>query len=308
MNAQKADWNDINVAYHVAKHGTLTAAAEALDVHHSTVLRRISALEQKLETKLFHRHARGYVPTEAGKMLTLVAENTQNQFDRLVGQLQGVDAQPAGTLIVTTVNSLIPNLMPLAAEFRQQFPEIRLEFAAERRIFRLEHGEAHISIRPGIKPQDPDYVVQHLGRYAATLYASAEYIAKNGLLTDIEDLKQVQLHKFIATIDPFNQVKHMAWLNKNVLTEQVYVRVNDFLGMIPAVKAGLGIAPIGCWLASTERELRPLIQPPESWHHDLWLVTHVDMHRTSKVQAFNQFIKQKFQQVADEMLGNNISL
>lgn len=300
MNAQKSDWNDINVAYHVVKYGTLTAAAEALDVHHSTVLRRINALEARLGTRLFHRHARGYVPTEAGEMLTRVAENTQNDFDRLLGKLQGVDTQLSGTLVITTVNTMGPMLIPLLAEFQQQYPQIKLEYAAESRIFKLEHGEAHISIRPGAKPQDPDYVVQNLATFASSLYGSAEYIAKHGL---IQSLDNVQHHRFISTIQPFAQTRFMTWINEHISDEQIYFRASDFSSFVYAARAGLGVAPMACWAASKEKQLKALIAPPEEWQYPYWLVTHGDMHRTSKVQAFTQFIKQRFKQEQNAILG-----
>ncbi len=288
MSAQKTDWNDIHVAYTVARHGTLTAAAEHLNVHHSTVLRRINALEKKLGTTLFHRHARGYVPTEAGRLLTQVAENTQNEFDLLLGQLQGTDAELSGTLIITTVNSMTENLMPLLADFQHQYPQIKLEFAAEGRIFKLEHGEAHVSIRPG-KPNDPDYVVQQLGEYATTFYGNRTYVEQHGL---IESLDNLDGHRFISTIESYSIVTFMKWMNEQVPTEQIYFRCNDFTGFVPAVKAGLGAAPISCWLAEKHSELIALTPPPENWNYKLWLVTHRDMHRTAKVQAFTRFLKE----------------
>jgi DNA-binding transcriptional LysR family regulator len=290
MNAQKNDWNDVHVAYQVIMCGTLSAAAEALDVHHSTVLRRVNALEKRLGARLFHRHARGYTPTEAGLMLKHVAENTQTNFDRLFGQLQGVDTQLKGTLVITSVNALAPNITPILADFQRLYPEIRLEFAAESRIYKLEHGEAHVGIRPGAKPTDPDYVVQPLAKNYATLYGSREYIRQYGKMSTLEDING---HRFVSTINPLRFIKFMEWLEDSVPSDQIYFRSSDFVGFVPAIKAGLGIAPLNCWLASTEPELLPVIAPPEQWAGNLWLVTHRDMHRTSKVQAFTQFLKKR---------------
>jgi len=315
MNAQKksplsppsqmqgADWNDIHVAYQVALNGTLTAAAEALDVHHSTVLRRVNALEKQLDTQLFHRHARGYSPTEAGKMLMQVAENTQNDFDLLFGQLQGKDSQLSGTLIITTVDSMTETLIPLLAEFQKLYPDIKLEFRAEGRILKLEYGEAHVSIRPG-KPKDPDYVVQALAQHAITFYGSKAYVKSHGLMNSLNDIEG---HRFISTIDPYSIVNFMEWLNENIPPEQIHFRANSFSGFVPAIKAGFGAAQISCWVASKDKSLVPLLPPPKQWIQHLWLVTHRDMHRTSKVQAFTQFIKQRCAKDQSLMLGESIS-
>ena len=119
MSAQLNHWTDIHIAYQVARLGTLSAAADHLDVHHSTVLRRIDALEKRLNCRLFQRSARGYTPTEAGKTLLKVAEQTQSDFERLFGQIQGVDEQIKGTLVVTSVSSYSQVLIKLFAEFQQ---------------------------------------------------------------------------------------------------------------------------------------------------------------------------------------------
>ncbi len=290
----RSDWSDIYVAYQVAQLGTLSAAAESLDVHHSTVLRRINTLEKHLATKLFHRHARGYVPTEAGEMLVQFAENTQSDLDRLMGKIQGVDNALSGTLIITTVSTLAPLLLPIVANFQSQYPNIKVEYAAESRIFKLAHGEAHIGIRPGTKPSDPDYVVQKLANVKTSLYANKQYVDTFGLISDINDVEQISQHQFISTIKPYNVISFMRWINQNVKPAQIRFKVNDISGFIPAVKAGLGIAPIGCLLAKNDPELIEMATPPSSWEQNLWLVTHGDMHRVSKVQAFTQFIKQAF--------------
>ena len=303
MSAQNTDWNEIHVAYQVARHGTLTAAAEALGVHHSTVLRRVNALEEKLGTKLFHRHARGYVPTEAGVLLTQTAENTQSSFDRLLGRLQSADTQLSGTLVITSVNSMSPYLIPLFAEFHRLYPEVKLEYAAESRVLKLEHGEAHIGIRPGKKPTDPDYVVQPLARLAMTLYGSAEYVAKHGLMQSLED---VAAQQFIGTIRSFSMVAAMRWLKGTVPPQQLCIKVSDFTDLVAAVKQGIGIAPINCWSAAGDKALIPMLKPPKDWEYDLWLVTHGDMHRSSKVQVFTQFLKERFKQDEARLLGLNI--
>jgi len=67
------NWNEVRTAYHVARLGTLSAAAEFLGVHHATVIRHIDALETRLQSKLFHRNPRGYMPTEAGRDLMQIA-------------------------------------------------------------------------------------------------------------------------------------------------------------------------------------------------------------------------------------------
>jgi DNA-binding transcriptional LysR family regulator len=291
------DWSDIHFAFQVARLGTLSAAATQLDVHHSTVLRRIDALEQRLDTRLFHRHARGYTTTDAGKILLQVASRTQDEFDRMIGQLAGADDQLTGTLVVTTVNSYAAQLTPVLARFQQLHPEIRIDYVADSRIFKLEYAEAHLSIRPGARPKDPDYVVQHLRTMPTTFYASPKYIRQHGRMkkpTDIEG------HRFISTIAPMANIAHIAWMKKHIPENQIYYRASDFITMMHAAASGLGIAPVNCWQGESDKAIVPLFKPPKEWDSNLWLVTHRDIHRTPKVQALCQFLKE---QLSDTSLG-----
>ena len=96
------NWDEIRTAYQVARIGTVSGAAEVLGVHHATVIRHVDALEDRLGTKLFQRHARGYTATEAGRELLNVAQATDDQFSQLAARLSGAGDEMAGELIVTS--------------------------------------------------------------------------------------------------------------------------------------------------------------------------------------------------------------
>ncbi|MEN8917672.1 MAG: LysR family transcriptional regulator, partial [Octadecabacter sp.] len=83
------NWDEIRTAFQVANVGTVSGAADALGVHHATVIRHIDALEQRLGVKLFQRHPRGYTATEAGQDLMQVAAATDDQFTQLAGRIRG---------------------------------------------------------------------------------------------------------------------------------------------------------------------------------------------------------------------------
>lgn len=284
------DWSDIHFAYQVAKLGTLSGAAAVLEVHHSTVLRRIEALEKRLNTKLFLRHPRGYIPTDAGKLLLEVATNTQESFDKLVGQLSDMDHELSGKIIVTSVNNFSFKITPILAEFQSLYPEIKIDFAAVPRILKLDYGEAHISIRPGAQPQDPDYITQRLQTLKTTLYASHDYIEEHGTMKNLRDIRD---HRFVATIAPLKNIPHMRWIRDCVPTENVSFQVTDFYELLQAVELGLGIAPLNCWHADHSDKVTRLFSPPKMWDSELWLITHKSTHRTKKIQALTKFLKQR---------------
>jgi len=292
------DWNNLHYALAVARAGTLSGAALELEVSHSTVLRRIDALEKALDTRLFHRHARGYVPTEAGRLLMSAAENMQDQLDQLVGRVQGVDEQLSGTLIITTVANLVPQLMPIMRSFQRQNPQVRLQVISDRRQLRLEHGEAHIGIRPGARPTAPDYVVQAGITMQNTLYASEGYIRECGPLKSLQDIEG---HRFISAVEDMPFIPYIDWVSRSVPEAQVVFRCNEFGPFEEAARCGVGIAALHCWSGENNPDLRRMLPPPESWHTDLWLVTHRDMHRTRKVQLFLDWIKKALAELPPEI-------
>ena len=94
-------WDDIRTALAVARSGTVSGAAQVLGVHHATVIRRIDALEEQLQARLFQRHPRGYALTEAGQALLKAAEQADERFSQMSAQIAGAGDRIEGDLIIT---------------------------------------------------------------------------------------------------------------------------------------------------------------------------------------------------------------
>jgi DNA-binding transcriptional LysR family regulator len=292
MKQELKHWSDIQIAFLVAKHGTLSKAATELEVHHSTVLRHIDAIEERLGCKLFHRHPRGYTPTDAGKLLFEEAQATEQRLERLVGKLAGQDQALSGPLVLTTVSTLSPYIMPVLQKFKQLHPQVRVELLADSRIFKLEYGEAHISLRPGQQPTDGDYVVQHFKTTQTTFYGSSGYIKKHGTLSSLKNHKG---HKFLNLAEKRNNIPSIKWINENVPQEDISFIGSEFAILAHAAMNGLGLVPMSEEIAKNFPELIAVMPPPKDWNDNLWLVTHRDIHHSPKVQAFTKLMK--------EMLG-----
>lgn len=289
MNAQIDNWNELRAACQVAKFGTLSAAAEAMDVHHSTVLRQVTSLERKLNTRLFHRHARGYAPTDAGAALFRVTLATEDQFEQLARRIANEDRKVSGRLRITTIPGMSSLLAPVLAGFQAVHPDTTIELVADDRLLNLEYGEAHVGIRAGPQPREPDNVVQHLVSAAATLYAHKDYVARHGPLKNMAEIGE---HRFVSTIRTSERIAPVRWMHTSLPDTSIAFRGTDLTAVGDAVGAGMGIGPLICWAAAGNRDIVPMIPPPKDWIADLWLVTHVDLHRSAKVQAFLAHCKQ----------------
>lgn len=281
-------WDEIRTAYHVARLGTVSGAAEVLGVHHATVIRHVDALEARLGTKLFHRHARGYTPTEAGQDLLKVALATEDQFNQLSGRIRGRGEEVAGELTVTSLAIVSPLLTPTIARFQAMHPGLVIRFLTDERIFRLEYGEAHVAVRAGAVPDQPDNVVQPFLRMRHAMYASADYVARRGRPAGERDLSG---HAFVGEDSGKSPAPFLRWLREAVPPEAVTWRTASISAMHDAVRAGAGIGFLPVYLGEADPGLVEILPWREDWTSPLWLVTHVDLHRTTKVQAFLSYLK-----------------
>lgn len=282
------NWDEIRTAYQVARLGTVSGAADVLGVHHATVIRHIDALEANLGAKLFQRHARGYTATEAGEDLLQVAQATDDQLTQLAGRIKGRGQGVNGDLVVTSLVSAAPVLTPILTQFQIANPGLRVRYLTGDRLFRLEYGEAHVAIRAGEAPDQPDNVVQPFLRQHVRLVAAPDYIARKGMPAGEDDLAN---HEFVGHDDAGSRAPFNKWLRGKVDDSQIVFRTSDNRAMLDAIVAGAGIGFVMDWSFARHPELVEVIPTRDAWSADLWLVTHVDLHRTAKVQAVLKYLK-----------------
>lgn len=271
------NWDEIRTAYHVAKAGTVSGAAEALGVHHATVIRHIDALEQRLGAKLFQRHARGYTATDAGRQVLQVGQTTEDQLNQLAARITGAEDEMTGDLMITSLPSLAGLVVPALAALQRDHPGLTLHLLTDTRVFRLEYGEAHVAIRAGNRPTEPDNIVQPYMTRDAAMYAAPEYLAKHGMPQSDADLSA---HRFVA-FD--GRAPFIKWLTTQVPGSQIVLHVNEPDAKNAALRAGIGIG--FCFPTEVDEDWVQVMPPRPEWAVPLWLVTHVDLHRTQKVQA-----------------------
>lgn len=281
-------WDEIRIAYHVARVGTVSGAAEVLGVHHATVIRHVDALEARLGLRLFHRHARGYTPTEAGEELLRTARAADERFAQLAARLGGGGSVVAGDLLVTAIPDIAPVLVPALVRLQQANPGLKPQLSIGTRLFRLEYGEAHVAIRAGARPEEPDNVVQPLGRMPMGLWAARAYADAHGLPGSESALAE---HRFVGDEAPQTRVPGLRWLEATVPAEAIVFRSADPAAREAAMLAGAGLGFLAQWRAAQLDGLVAVLASRPEWEAPLWLVTHVDLHRSAKVQAVLTHLK-----------------
>jgi DNA-binding transcriptional LysR family regulator len=282
------NWDEIRTAYHVARLGTVSGAAETLGVHHATVIRHIDALEKRLGAKLFQRHARGYTATEAGRDLLAVAQTTEEQFAHLSSRIKGQGETVSGELVVTSIAGIADLLTPVMVSFQDRFPDVRVRFLTDMRVFRLDYGEAHVAIRAGSGAEEPDNVVQPLTRMKTGLYASRAYADRHGLPASEAEFDR---HRFVCTDNEVTRAPFHRWLRATVSPERIAYAATEPAALEAAVREGAGIGFVAVYRAAGDEGLVEVLPPRPEWEAQLRIVTHVDLHRTRKVQAFLAHLK-----------------
>ena len=290
--AQLENWDEIRTAFQVARLGTVSGAAEVLGVHHATVIRHIDALEKRLGVRLFQRHARGYAATEAGRDLLGVAQATEEQFSQLSSRIKGQGETVTGELVVTSITGLADLLTPVMASFQAEHPGLIVRFLTDMRLFRLDYGEAHVAIRAGAQPQEPDNVAQPLVRLRTGLYAARSYVDAHGLPKGIEDFPK---HRFVTVDSAEPRAPFSRWLRDAVPIECLTYLATEPASLEAALRSGAGIGFLAARLAEADPNLVEVLPPRTEWESPLWIVTHVDLHRTLKVQSFLTHLKKSAQ-------------
>lgn len=282
------NWDEVRTAFQVARVGTVSGAAEVLKVHHATVIRHIDALEGRLGVKLFQRHARGYTATEAGLELFKVAQTTEEQFAHLAARINGAGAGISGELVVTSLPGLSAMVTPTLVRLQSVHHDLVVSYVTDARVFRLEYGEAHVAIRSGAKPQEPDNVVQRLTTHCVALYGSPGYLTAAGTPGDDAALRA---HRFVGPQNGDTRAPFFQWLFEHVGQDRVAFCTNDGEAQMDAVASGAGLGFLPVRPARARSDLVEVMPPRLEWEVPLWLVTHVDLHRSAKVQAFLAALK-----------------
>lgn len=280
-------WNEMRTAYQVAKLGTVSAAAKALDVHRATVIRHIDALEAELESKLFERSLQGYLPTAAGYDLLQVAEVAEEQFSRLALRTQKHRHELEGDFIVTSLDIAAPLILPTLHAFKQQHPKIDIKYVTSEDLFKLEFGHAHFAIRTGDKPQKEDYLVQPFREVKLGLYAHQDYLAQKSPLKSLADISR---HHFIGFMNYHSKFADHGWLQKNVPATQMIMHSNSRLVHANAILEGMGIG----FMIASDAQKHPVLQEVLQHETDLWVthwqLIHKDVQHSKKIQAFLEIL------------------
>ena len=293
------DWGDLRYALAVGNTGGLAAAARQLGVNHTTVLRRLDALEARLGARLFERARSGYLPTEAGALVLAQARRMADQADEIERQVVGRDRELTGVLRVTTAFVVMEHLLPEPlADFARSYPGIEVEVVENAFLMDLSRRhagesdtwarrEADVALR--LSPQVADHLVgRPLGDTHCRVYArrGAPGLPQTPLPVAalLKDVPWVAFER-----DAQSRV-YDRWMRRHLGQAQVRLRVDIFNAVAAVLNTGLAVGILPTFMALRHPDLVAVSEPIPELSVPVWMLTHPDLRQTARVRAFMQHV------------------
>ena len=272
-------WDDLRFVLAVADAGSLSGAGRALRVSHPTVFRRIAEIEARIGTRLFERRPDGYAITAAGEEVRSLARRMREDVSALEHRLAGRDIRLAGTVRLTTADTIAAVLVPpVLARLRDRHPGIVVEVSVSNAFASLTKREADIAVRPTDNP--PEALV---GRRVATIRVGV-YAASSrrlGKLTPRALAKQ----DWIGFDDSLAHLKSASWLAREMPPERIVLRTDSITALHGAARAGLGLALLPSFLGDGDPLLERVAGPLPEADTGLWLLTHRGIRDVPRVRV-----------------------
>ena len=285
------NWDDMRFFLALSREGSISAAGRSLGVNHTTVARRITALEDMLGTRLFDRLPAGYEMTQSAEDLYRHALEMEAHAQAIDREVFGQDAALKGPLKLTVAHDVaIRLLIKDLRNFRNEYPCIDLEILTTPGLVDLASRQADIAVRLTAKP--PDYLV---GREVTPI--------RHGVYGSQKYLKE--MNGPIEAILFRGDTEHPEWLREHFPEPTSVLRTDDATTMLTAVREHHGLARLPCLLGDSDPDVRRLDVrlTPSTW--GIWILSHVDLRSTARVRVCREFLIAAIEDKRELILGEN---
>lgn len=280
------NWDDLRYFLAVCRTNSFVGAANRLHVTHSTVSRRISSLEEDLDTQLFLRTEKGCQLTAAGEALLPYAEQVETTAMGLMEQVYGRDSQLAGAIRIGAPDGLGNCFLAgCLGEFQEQHPHLEVELIAVPMYYSLTKREVDILITIS-KPTSGHVVARKITDYRLGLFASRDYIARYGPVSQKKDLNE---HRFVDYIEDLLYDESLKFLEEFIPGQRAMFRSSTVVAQMNAVVSGAGIGVVPYFMARSEPTLVPIL-PDFYVERGFWLQVNSDSRHLARVRSTIDFI------------------
>jgi DNA-binding transcriptional LysR family regulator len=285
----RMDWDYLQTFLAVARSGRISAAARRLRVEHTTISRRLAALEEELGVPLFYRATTGYLLTPHGQNAVAQAESMEAAALALAARAREGSDVTAGRVRVAMAPEFGSHWVAAhLVSFRKKYPSLDLQILVGTRQRNLVRGEAELAVQSP-RPQGRELVAVRLAQVSLGLYASKVLAPRNTRwrITSRETLHDVPLLTYTSGLQMLQEAK---WFQSLLASGDVALETNSTHTLLAAARAGAGVAVLPRFVAEWHDDLVAVSDHVAT--HDIWLITHPEFRRDPKVRAAADFLKQ----------------
>jgi DNA-binding transcriptional LysR family regulator len=281
------DWDGLQVFLAIARAGRISAAARRLMVEHTTIARRLAALEAELGVALFYRTTTGYLLTPHGQNVLPNAEAMERAAFSVASRARENSDAVAGRVRLAMSPEFASHwVAPHLVAFRDKHPQIELQILVGTRQRDLSRGEAELSVQSP-RPRQQGLVAMRIARAATALYASRALLGARRLRVDsVESMRGLMLLVYTA---PFHILQEAKWFQPILDAATIGLETNSTHVLLAAARAGVGIAVLPQFVGCKHDDLVAVSDTVAE--HDVWLITHPEFRRDPKVRAAGEFLK-----------------
>ena len=281
------DWDDIRIFLAVARHGGLASTAQTLGLNHTTVARRLTALEAALRARLVVRSPSGITLTPAGRNFVAHAERMEREALSAEQQVYAADSRVSGKVRLATREAFGAWLVcPRVNLLKTRHPDLELELVSEARSINLLKRDADIVVSLH-RPSQSRIIVQKLVDYRLGLFATHSYLKKHPPIRRLDDLKQ---HNVIWYIGNMIDMEEQRYMSRITSMARAGLRASDILAQYAAMIAGAGIGIIPLYQACQDPALSRVLPRDVEEIRTYWMATHPDTHSRPTVRAVAQYL------------------
>ncbi|WP_040615398.1 LysR family transcriptional regulator [Oceanicola granulosus] len=286
------DWDKLRIFHAVADAGSLTAAGDTLHLSQSAVSRQIRALEESLNTTLFHRHARGLILTEQGELLFDATRSMNKRLEAAAARIRDSEEEVFGELkVTTTIGFGTLWLAPRLVKLYEKFPDLKIDLMLEERVLDLPMREADVAIRMK-EPSQADLIRKRLMSVHMRLYASADYLEGRAPINEMDDLRE---HRLVCQNPGSAQVSASASLTQSLLSHDLHslLTVNNYFGVLQAVNNHLGVGVLPNYVVEDFPNLVRVLPEVESAEVPVFLAYPEELRQSKRIAAFRDFVQEE---------------
>lgn len=290
------DWDNLRYFLELSRAGKLTAAARRMGVDHTTVSRRIQALEKSLGVTLFLRETTGYRLTEAGRQLLPQVEMMESASVSIEQSLPDREEQLSGQVRIGATEGYGTIMLgPQLGELARQHPHLHLDLLALPRAVRLSRHEADIVITLE-RPDRGPFIITKLTDYVLRLYASKSYLQQQGPIRNRDDLRK---HRFVSYVDDLVFSKELLFLDEIAGSGEVNIRSTSVLAQQEAIASGAGIGILPAFSADADARLQVVMPEQIRFIRTFWMLMPEELRHLARMRVTWDFLRE----MAEESRG-----